>query len=356
MKITRIRVVNESLDLLRPYTIAYRTISQVSNCFVFVETDSGLTGIGAANPSPMVVGESLADTLAALSPEGVAPFLGRDPRELPALCREVVQRFPDQPGARAALDIAFHDLFARYLGLPLVRYLGQQHQALPTSITIGILDLAETLAEAEEYQGRGFRILKVKLGHSLEADIERLHKLRELVGTSMGIRVDANQGYSLEELLRFVRETRDLDIELIEQPLPTDQTEALRALPESVRASLAADESLLGPAGAWRLAQGDPPFGIFNIKLMKTGGIFPALEVANIAKRAGMALMWGCNDESIVSISAALHAAFSCPHTRYIDLDGSLDLARDLVSGGFALEDGLMRPLDGAGLGFEQVD
>jgi L-alanine-DL-glutamate epimerase-like enolase superfamily enzyme len=92
-------------------------------------------------------------------------------------------------------------------------------------------------------------------------------------------------------------------------------------------------------------------YGIFNIKLMKCGGITGAFEIAAIAKPACIQLFWGCNDESIVSITAALHAAFACPHTKYLDLDGSLDLAEDVVSGGFTIEDGYMYPNDKPGLG-----
>ena len=84
---------------------------------------------------------------------------------------------------------------------------------------------------------------------------------------------------------------------------------------------------------------------------MKCGGIHAARRIAAIAGTAGVELMWGCMDESVVSISAALHAAFSSPATRYLDLDGSLDLARDVADGGFHLEDGVMRTLDAPGLG-----
>jgi L-alanine-DL-glutamate epimerase-like enolase superfamily enzyme len=84
---------------------------------------------------------------------------------------------------------------------------------------------------------------------------------------------------------------------------------------------------------------------------MKCGGIQGAQEIANVAHSAGIDLMWGCNDESIVSITAALHVAFAQPHTKYIDLDGSFDLAQDVVSGGFVLEDGYMWPSDKSGLG-----
>ncbi len=129
----------------------------------------------------------------------------------------------------------------------------------------------------------------------------------------------------------------------------------MRRLPEKVREQTAADESLLDPGDARQLAESPRPFGIYNIKLMKCGGIVPALEIAHTAAQNGIDLMWGCNDESIVSITAALHAAFASPATRYLDLDGSLDLARDVAKGGFVLEGGFMRVTEKSGLGVDLI-
>ena len=127
----------------------------------------------------------------------------------------------------------------------------------------------------------------------------------------------------------------------------------LRSLPSSVRRIIAADESLHGEENARDLARDPSACGIFNIKLMKCGGIRPALAIAEIAQSAGIDLMWGCNDESVVSIAAALHAAYACPRTRYLDLDGSFDLARDPARGGFVVEEGRMRLLGKPGLGVD---
>lgn len=88
---------------------------------------------------------------------------------------------------------------------------------------------------------------------------------------------------------------------------------------------------------------------------MKCGGLLGAYNIATIAQASGIEFFWGCYDESIVSISAALHAAFACPSTRYFDLDGSLELAEDIVTGGFSLVDGELSPLDGPGFGFEKI-
>ena len=356
MKISRVAARTESVALTRPYTITFRSIDDVQMGFVEITTDNGLTGIGCASPEAKVTGETRDACSAALEEEALAWLVGRDARTLPALCRELERRLPETPAARAAVDIALHDLLAQHLGVPLADMLGRVHQSLPTSITIGIKSVDETVAEAEEYVGRGFKILKVKLGHSLEEDLARLTRLRERIGAGIGIRVDPNQGYSAEQLKTFVERTGRLDIEFLEQPMAADDIDAMRALPEAVRARLAADETLLDARDALTLIEPPRACGIFNIKLMKCGGVRAAGRIAVIAETAGIELMWGCMDESIVSISAALHAALASPATRYLDLDGSLDLARDVVDGGFLLENGCMRTYERPGLGVRRLE
>jgi L-alanine-DL-glutamate epimerase-like enolase superfamily enzyme len=246
--------------------------------------------------------------------------------------------------------MALHDLLAQHLEVPLVEMLGRAHEALPTSITIGIKSLQATLVEADEYVGRGFRVLKVKTGNSLEEDLERLVRLRERCGPGITIRADANQGYTPQETAAFFRRAVRLDVEFVEQPVAREALPALKAvLTREELGRVAADESLHDERDA--LAAAPRACGIFNIKLMKCGGIAPALGIASIAQAAGIALMWGCMDESRISIAAALHAALASPATRYLDLDGSLDLARDVAEGGFDLTEGVLRTTDAPGLG-----
>jgi len=355
MKIKNIRTWSVDLGNTRPYTIAFKTIDKVMNAFVEIMLENGLTGIGSGNPSEYVTGESLASMIAALEEKNLQFLVGRDIREINSLLFDVWIQFPNNPAARAAIDIAVHDVFTKYLGVPLVKYLGQKIKSLPTSNTIGIKNVEETLKEAKDYGEQGFKVLKVKLGKDLEEDIERIVKLREMFGSKFIIRIDANQGYTVDQTIEFYNKTLHLDVELIEQPLPAKAIAQMKGFPDEIKNKIAADESLLTPNDAVTLAK--PPYasGIFNIKLMKCGGVSQGLKIADIAQYEGIDLFWGCNDESIVSITAALHAAFSCTNTKYIDLDGSLDLARDAVRGGFILKDGVMSCSEKPGLGVDLV-
>ncbi len=353
MKITRVLTWRRDVVLAKPYVIATREVTSVALFFVRVESDDGLCGLGSASPAENVTGESHAACEAALSEDSLAWLTGRDPRHLGGLCRRLARSAAATPAARAAVDMALHDLFARKLGVPLVDLLGRCHDALPTSVTIGIESADEALADAEAHLGRGFTCLKVKVGLDLEADLDRLERLRELAGPAVTIRVDANQGYGPQQARRFHRATAHLDLELVEQPLPAGAVDALRALPEDLRRRVAADESLVSEGDALALAREPAACGIWNVKLMKCGGVSPALAVARLAETAGIEMMWGCNDESAISIAAALHAAYASPATRYLDLDGSFDLGADPARGGFAVDGGKLKILDAPGLGVE---
>lgn len=351
MKIASVNAFLRKLPLSKPYTIAYKTIEDTEIVFLEIRLENGLSGLGAANPFEEVVGETPADTLRHLQSGALDAWVGRDIRHFNQLIDESRLLFPNLPGAQAAVDIALHDLFCKQLGIPVVEFYGKKMEALPTSVTIGIKPSDEMLEEAAGYFQLGFKALKVKTGLDVAADIERVNYLRERFGPHFQLRVDANQGYDLLQLRQFIQQTRHLNIELIEQPLPACNDTELLDLPDEDRRFLCADESIHAAHSALNLAAHPQPYGIFNIKLMKSGGIKGAKAIAGIAEEAGIDLFWGCNDESIVSITAALHAAFSCPNTRYLDLDGSFDVCKDLVEGGFELKDGLMRSLGLPGLG-----
>jgi L-alanine-DL-glutamate epimerase-like enolase superfamily enzyme len=353
VKITACEAWREAVPLTRPYEISYRRIDAVELHFLRLETDEGHVGLGSASPAESVTGESSDACEAALAGEHLDRLVGLDPLAPDPALDALGRSHRATPAARAAVDMALHDLHARARGLPVVELFGRCHDALPTSVTIGITSIETTLAEAEEHTGHGFRCLKIKTGRSFEEDEERLARLRERVGAEVRIRIDANQGCTPGEAVRLGTLARRFDLELVEQPLPAGALAAARDLPDELRRIVAADESLHDDDDARTLAAEPMACGIFNIKLMKCGGIRPARAIASVAEGAGIDLMWGCNDESVISLAAALHAAYACPRTRYLDLDGAFDLARDPARGGFVVEAGCLRLLDRPGLGVE---
>lgn len=355
MKIKTVTARLEQLPLTKPYTIAYKTIDDTEIVFLEITLENGITGIGASNPFAEVIGETPAMTLANLQTGFVQHLAGRDIRYFNQLIDEALLQFPHLPGTVAAIDIALHDAFCQLIGIPVVDLFGRKIKVLPTSVTIGIKDTAAMLEEARANFKAGFKVLKIKTGLDLAQDIESVTKLHEAFGNKMRIRVDANQGYTLNQLKQFIQATSKLSIELIEQPLPVGRESELSTLTDEDRRLLAADETLIDAASALQLTHAPKPYGIFNIKLMKSGGIRGAREIAMIAANAGIDLFWGCNDESLGSIAAALHTAYSCSNTKYLDLDGSFDLSRDFVTGGFILKDGNLYCSEEPGLGLKKL-
>jgi len=352
MKIIKAESWRQEVPLTRPYTIAAYTVSEVSLFFVRLEAEDGTVGLGSASPGPEVTGETREACGQALDGDLLASLEGEDLRHLGLLSRRLATDLATTPAARAALDMALYDLFARRLGVPLSDFLGGQRRPLLTSVTVGILGVEETLEEAAHYLGQGFACLKVKIGHDVEVDLERLERLREH-WPHIPIRVDANRGYDLKATRRLGAVVESLALELVEQPMPVDAVDEMRTLPAEFRRLLTADESLVHEADALSLLRQPRPCGIWNIKLMKCGGVTAALRIAAMAETAGLELMWGCMDESRISIAAALHTACACPTTRYLDLDGSLELSRDPARGGFAILEGCLVPLDQPGLGVD---
>lgn len=355
MKIKAIRAYGKQLGLSRPYSIAYKTVEDVTCVFVELELENGLIGLGAANPSKQVVYESVEESIERLTTTSFESLVGLDIEEYFFITGKLKDDWLDYPGSHAALDIAVYDAYTQLLKIPLSKFFGRRHACLPTSVTIGIKNVQETLEEAKEYYDRSFKILKVKTGLDPEEDAERVIRIKENY-PSLLVRVDANQGYTPDQLQKFVDLTMAVELELIEQPFPVERfTTDMKMVNDATASLIAADESIKNPTDALHLVQNAPNCPVYNIKLMKCGGITNAMDIATIAHYAEKDLMWGCNDESIVSISAALNLALSYKHTKYIDLDGSLDIAQDHVSGGFELKDGCMYPLEKPGLGVEKL-
>jgi L-alanine-DL-glutamate epimerase-like enolase superfamily enzyme len=351
MKIIRAEASRLEIPIKAPFTIAFHTTYHADLVLLRLFTDGPHMGIGVAAPFEGVTGETLEDCATTLATDIPAWIQGRTFEHPSELCREAATQFAKTPGARAALDMALYDLWGKQLDKPLVELLGRVHGPMPTSMTMGIRTMEESLEEARDFLGMGYSILKVKGGSDLEHDIELLTKLREEHGDHIGLRSDLNQGYSKESLTDFIDRTKALNLEMIEQPFPVDNIDDHLDFPEDVRAKLAADENAHDEHDAFKLAMEPQPVKIVNIKMMKCGGIYSAARMATIADVAGQTLMWGCMIESAVGLAAALHVALASPNTRFLDLDGSYDLVEDVVDGGIRIENGMVHTLDRPGLG-----
>lgn len=352
MKIIHMDAWPVTMQLTEPYTIAYETINAVTNVFLRVETSADIIGYGCAAPDLEVTGETAEGVMAASRDIIMPAFKGSDPLRPVMLMERIRPHLKTQPSVMAMADMALFDILGKAAGLPLYKLLGGFRDRMRTSITIGILPVKETVDHAVERVGQGFRALKIKGGADVDADIERLLKVREAVGKKIDLRFDANQGYSEADVLRLVAAVRPARLELIEQPTPRTQDRLLGRVTRQVALPIMADESLMNLKDAFRLAR-KGLVDMINIKLMKVGGIDEALKINAVSRAADLEVMVGCMDESALSIAAGLHFALARPNVKYADLDGHLDLNADPASGAVLLRKGILYPTSRPGLGFD---
>jgi L-alanine-DL-glutamate epimerase-like enolase superfamily enzyme len=351
MKIRNIEAWPISMKLSEPYSIAYQDIQEVKNVFIRIETSTGINGYGCAAPDLIITGESHETVLKILSEIAAPSLSGSDPLRHAMLLERLTPLIKNSPSARAAVDMALFDILGRISNLPLWRILGGYRDRIKTSVTIGILPLEETIEKSMEWVKQGFQCLKLKGGRNVESDIVRVIKVRETVGNNIELRFDANQGYSVEETLKFVNETRSANLELIEQPTPKSQPDLLRNVTNKAHIPVMADESLMTLRDAFRIARRELA-DMVNIKIMKVGGIFEALQINSVARSAGLEVMVGCMDEAALGIAAGLHFALARPNVAYADLDGHIGLVNDPSAGTINIKDGILYPGNGPGLGY----
>jgi L-alanine-DL-glutamate epimerase-like enolase superfamily enzyme len=311
--------------------------SRTTQSVVQVELEhEGIVGRGEAAPV-YYRDESIASASAFLS-ETAPPLIGDDPFAL----EEIGARLEDVEGetaAKAAVDAALHDWIGKRLGVPVWRLLGLSPEAPPTSYTIGIDSLEGTRDRAR--RARAYRALKIKVG--LPEDLARLEAIRAESGAPL--RVDANEGWTLDTARELVPALVELGVELVEQPFPAADLDSFHALRElAPRPPVIVDEGchdLSDVAGVAAYAEG------INVKLAKSGGIREAVRMIHAARALGLRVMLGCMIESQLGVAPAAAIASLVD---WVDLDGHLLLADEPFTG-LRLANGRVLPPDAPGLG-----
>lgn len=339
----------EPMDLVTKHVFGIsRDSSQVFRNVLITMRAGGLEGFGEAAPTAFY-GEDQDSTMRALETMKVElaknlQLINGKNDDLSGLNHQTINEIvnvAEEPcaAARAAVDIALHDLLGKELNAPLWRILGLDPARTPiTSFTIG-LDRLEVMLEKLE-EARNYPLLKIKLNTG--ADVEVIKAIREK--TAQRIRVDANCAWEPNEAVEVIKKLEELGVEMIEQPVEREDLEGLKYVTERVNVPIFADESCHVSADIPSLA--DCVDGI-NIKLMKCGGVSEALRMIHTARAFGLDVMIGCMIESSIAVTAAAHLT---PLVDAADLDGALLLKEDPFAG-MTVRDGKIVLPTGPGLG-----
>jgi L-alanine-DL-glutamate epimerase-like enolase superfamily enzyme len=341
MKITAVKAEKYDLTLKEPFKISLGTITKANNVLVRIFSEDNV-GIGEGSPTYKITGDNQEGSLAFI--EDLTPLLIDRELEIQQV-DQVLASYPNMGAAKAAISIAFYDLWGKELSKPLFRLLGGYRSEIETDITIGILP-PEKLREKALDASSEFRVLKVKVEGNVERDFRRIEAVGDL---GVRIRVDANQGFSPKDAVKFIRKISNFEIELIEQPVPYWDTKGLKFVKDRSHIPIFADESVHSARDALKLIENDCVDGL-NIKLMKCG-MMEAIRIVNIAEAAGIPCMIGCMLESKISLTAAAHLALAFKNIKFADLDSHLFLKEDPVSGGMEIRRGKITLPEAPGLG-----
>ncbi|MEM2917754.1 MAG: dipeptide epimerase [Candidatus Bathyarchaeia archaeon] len=355
MGIQRIEVFPVTLHYHEPFTISAGSSIESHNVIVKIITDYEVIGWGEASPSKRVTNETQETVLQTL--DKIAPrLIGECPLCIEKDLEIMDETVPGNPSAKAAIDMALHDILGKTTKKPLFMVLGGYKKEILTDITLSLKTPKEMAKDAVKAVKEGFKALKLKLGVNPKEDIERVKLVREAVGNDVDIRIDANQGWTTQQAIEVLQKLEPYNIQFCEQPISAQNVHEMAKVRVASPIPIMADESVHTPSDALRLIY-ENAVDFINIKLMKCGGIQNAKKIAAVTEAANIPCMIGCMGESNIGISAAVHVAVATRNIQYADLDCDILLKDKIVKkGGAQIKESKRSPTWDNGLGILKLN
>ena len=362
MQIVKIEASVVQAEVIKPYVTAMdkRGMTTTRCVIVRMYSDNGFCGLGESDPLAGFSAESVESVMAAIRNYVGPAVMGMDPGNLAALHMKMDAAMLEAPFAKAAIDVAAHDLLGRALGVPVYQLLGGRvRDQIPMVWAIGGGKPEANVQEALERVEEGYGTLHVKLGaYSPEEDVARIKAVREAVGDDVFIMADANQAWDRSTAIRVVRQLEPFNLSMIEQPVPHWDLESMAKIQAAVDTPISADESLHSIHAAVELVRRNAAQA-FSLKTGKCGGLFRTRQIASILEAAGLPCFVNSMIETGISVAASLHLAASVPNLIQSDkrhghaLMSNLRLKEDILVDGSFSYDGrdIIVPQNCVGLG-----
>ncbi len=291
-------------------TLRYGSIATLDNVLVAIRTREGITGYGEAAPIPPTFGETQSTICEVLKNELAPRLIGKDALNINARIAEFDQ-LPGHPCAKAALDIALHDIAGKALGVSVSSLLdGAMRAEIPVAWTLGIDDVEQVVAKALVAAQDGFTCLKLKGGRDMAHDLRLMRGVRAALGAAGPmLRLDLNQGYGdSSEFFRHLPALSELGIDLLEEPFPARRWHDYRELARRSLIPICLDETLVTDADAAELVRSGPGF-VANIKIQKQGGLHKANRLLRAMEAMHVPVVIGAHRDAWISNTAGIHLA-----------------------------------------------
>ena len=353
-RIETVRCHRVSVPLHTPFVTALRRTTTADSLIVEIIDSDGVSGYGEAAQVWAVTGDSIDGSAACVEGPLAAVLHGARPEDLHGIARRVRRAVAGNRSAKAAVDVALHDLVARRHGIPLATLLGGAAARVPTDVTVSAGD-AEAIAQAAaDRVADGFGAIKLKVGTDADGDVDRVLRVRKAVGDDATIRLDANQGWDARTAVRVISRLEDAgaDVELIEQPVRAADVDGLAWVTDRVGTPVMADESVFGIRDLVRVIERRAA-DLVNVKLAKAGGLIAARTLLELAEAHDMGTMVGSMMETHVGVGAAASLVAAVGTTTVSDLDAAWWAASPPVRGGLRYEGAEVVLPDAPGLGIE---
>jgi len=354
MTITQTEIYKYSIPMV-PFTIATGTMHYAQNLFIRIHTSEGITGVGECSAFPMIAAETQA-TCFEMAKDFATIWKGKNPLLIDERLNELDLFTAGNYTAKSAFDLALYDIAAKRAQQPLYQFLGGRQKKIESDLTIGISD-PETMAQtALSFKEKGVNMIKVKLGKDVTTDIERIKKIRNAIGETIVIRIDANQGWSYEDAVIALTSLAQYNIQFCEQPMRKWNDHLLPELCKISPIPVMADESVFTHHDAARIIR-NHACQFINIKFAKSGGIREAMRINEIAEQNNIHCMLGGMLESRVALTAKVHFAMATDNIKFYDLDTCLlGHKEDPVIGGVIYDGMELQLTDAYGIGADVDD
>ena len=354
MQITSFEPIAVSLPMLKPVIMAGEEIRRADTVLVRIESDTGIVGWGEAAPAPMHTGDTLEGIVSAVH-YLTAALRGRDPADIDGAIAAIDGRMYGNHGAKAAIEIALHDLTGLAAGKPVHTLLGEKKRSrVPLLGVIGGGDYAGDLRDAEKKKAAGFTAYKIKVGiDAPEKDAARTRDICKLLGSGLLISADANQGYSTEQAVVYVRGVNGCGLDFLEQPVVADDLGGMAEVAAASEIAVGADEGIHSLEDIRRHHERKAARGV-SLKAIKLGGLSALVEAGKLCDRLGMSVNISCKTgESSIACAAALHAASVIPDIAWGLTLTHTGLAEDVAVSPIPTANGHVNVLERPGLGVD---